>query len=629
MVRRLLAAFSGLLVLLFVPAAHAAEKISIREVSTTGFPQVEVTVSVGAGKELDPAHLTVVENGRSIQELGMEELTDSGAKVEVVLVMDTSGSMQGEPIASAIEAASSFVQEMPAEIKVGVVSFSDAPRVLERPTLDHGAALDAITSLTAQGETALYDGVVSAASLFTPGAQKNLVLLSDGGDTVSNATFSRSVASARGANAAVFAVSLESPESDEEALTSLAAKTKGRYSKAATADLSRIYANLASELTGQFVLSYESGADGAQQVNLEVTSPLGTDSAVFLAPTIDKPAPAPAPRLEGDHSGLSLKGTAGLITALGVTFVAVLVVAVMLMGARARSERSARLARAIGKKGNENAREESAEHKTMIPEAITRTAGRVLENRNLRRKIDRLLERAGSRLRPDEFLGAIALSAVGGMLFGLLITSLVPVAFVIAIAGAWTPFVWMRLKARKRTKKVQEQLPDVLGILASSLRTGHSFFQALDGVAAEAGPPADHEFSRAVAEIRLGRGVPEVLEDLADRINSEDFRWALLAVGIQRQVGGNLAEILDTVAHTLRERQDVRRQVGVLSAEARLSAWILSGLPFGIGAYLMLIQPDMMSNLLFTSAGRLMMAGALTLMGVGALWMKRLVKIDV
>jgi tight adherence protein B len=628
MLRHLLAAGFALLVLVLVPTAQAAEKISIREVDTEGFPQVDVTVSVGKG-QIDTGELSVVENGRSLQELGIEELTESGATVEVVLVMDTSGSMQGAPMASAIKAASAFIKEMPSEVRVGVVSFSDGPRVLQRPTLDQAAALDAVTSLKAQGETALYDAIVRATSLFTRAAQKNLVLLSDGGDTVSDVSLSTSVASADRAKTAVFAVSLNSPESNEKALTSLASKTNGSFSKGVTADLSEIYADLASELTGQFVISYESEVGGEQQVNLQVAGPLGTDSAVFLAPQVEQVRPAPAPKLEDDGAGLALKGAAGLAVALGVTFMAIFVLAVMFLGARARSERNERLARAIGKRKDESVREESTEHKTIIPEAVTRTAAKILQNRNLRQSIDRLLERAGSQLRPEEFLGIAALAALGGMFFGRLITSFVPITFVAAAAGASSPWLWMHIKAQKRTKMVQEQLPDVLGILASSLRAGHSFFQALNGVAVEVGPPADHEFSRAVAEIRLGRAVPEALEDLADRINSEDFRWALLAVGIQRQVGGNLAEILDTVAHTLRERQEIRRQVGVLSAEARLSAWILSGLPFLIGGYMMVIQPDNMKNLLFTTAGRYMVAGALTLMAFGALWMKRLVKIDV
>ena len=127
--------------------------------------------------------------------------------------------------------------------------------------------------------------------------------------------------------------------------------------------------------------------------------------------------------------------------------------------------------------------------------------------------------------------------------------------------------------------KMREQLPDVLTIMASSLRAGHSFLQALDTVGAgDRRPAADVEFQRLVAEIRLGRPAEDALEALADRVGSADFRWAVLAVNIQREVGGNLAEILDNVADTLRERAMMRRQIQVLTAEGRLSAWVLAHL---------------------------------------------------
>ena len=137
------------------------------------------------------------------------------------------------------------------------------------------------------------------------------------------------------------------------------------------------------------------------------------------------------------------------------------------------------------------------------------------------------------------------------------------------------PTLLLRSALKKRAEKLREQLPDVLTIMASSLRAGHSFLQSLDTVAKEIAHPAAAEFQRVVAEVRLGRPVEDALESLAERVGSPDFMWAVLAVNIQREVGGNLAEILDTVADTLRERAMLRRQIKVLTAEGRLSAWVL------------------------------------------------------
>ena len=134
---------------------------------------------------------------------------------------------------------------------------------------------------------------------------------------------------------------------------------------------------------------------------------------------------------------------------------------------------------------------------------------------------------------------------------------------------------------------------------------------------------------RLVAEIRLGRPAEDALEALADRVGSADFRWAVLAVNIQREVGGNLAEILDNVSDTLRERATMRRQIQVLTAEGRLSAWVLAILPFGIGIYMFAVNPDYISLLFTTQIGLFMLGTAAVLMVLGILWMRKIVDIDV
>ena len=153
--------------------------------------------------------------------------------------------------------------------------------------------------------------------------------------------------------------------------------------------------------------------------------------------------------------------------------------------------------------------------------------------------------------------------------------------------------------------------------------------QALDTVAKEIAQPAATEFQRVVAEIRLGRPAEDALEALAERVGSADFMWAVLAVNIQREVGGNLAEILDNVADTLRERATLRRQIKVLTAEGRLSAWVLALLPVGIALYMTAANPHYIGLLVTTTIGRVMLAGGLLLMGIGIYWMRRIVEIDV
>jgi tight adherence protein B len=214
-------------------------------------------------------------------------------------------------------------------------------------------------------------------------------------------------------------------------------------------------------------------------------------------------------------------------------------------------------------------------------------------------------------------------------MLGLLLFQSLFIAFVTTVMAGAVPFMVLSIAVSRRAKRLQSQLADVLMILASSLRAGHSFLQALDSVSQEASEPAAGEFARAVAEIRLGRSLTEALEDLADRVDSDDFKWAILAVTIQREVGGNLAEVLDTVASTMRERDVVRRQVDVLSAEGKLSIYVLTALPIILSLYMAIVNPEYLSLLWTTQIGVVMLITGSALLTIGLMWMRKVVKIHV
>ncbi len=264
-----------------------------------------------------------------------------------------------------------------------------------------------------------------------------------------------------------------------------------------------------------------------------------------------------------------------------------------------------------------------------IPDNVTKFGTRFAESRGFSERLDAELEAAGVSLRSGEFVVA---SAIACLVFGLLAAALLRswvLALVLAGVGAAFPMILLRSALSKRADRLREQLPDVLTIMASSLRAGHSVLQSLDTVAKEIAHPAAAEFQRVVAEIRLGRPAEDALESLAERVGSADFKWAVLAVNIQREVGGNLAEILDTVADTLRERAMLRRQIKVLTAEGRLSAWVLGLLPFGIALYMFAVNPSYIGLLFHSTYGIIMLIVAGALLIAGILWMKKIVDIDV
>ncbi|HEX2032144.1 MAG TPA: VWA domain-containing protein [Actinomycetota bacterium] len=625
-----------LLALLLVGAlagpTAAAGEIHIRQIDTSAFPEVGITLSLEQPVALGADDLTVTEGGAPVEgELAVRPLDETGLTVDVALVIDTSGSMRGEPIAAAIKAAREFIAGLPANVRVAVVAFSDVPRVLERFGSERADALTAVDRLEATGETALYDAVETAAGLFAGTSQANIVLLSDGGDTASRTGLPSAAAAARRAGATIFAIGLRSSETDVAALRRLARETDGRYAPAGTADLGTIYETLAAELSNQYLVSYTSASPVGAEVAIAVSALGATDTALVLTPGASVAPPrAPEPRVVQSEESL-LAGTVGLAIALGLTFIAVFAFLVMLLGAGARQRRDEALSRRLARSTSREEAAEALEREPglRLPQGLVAGAQRAAEASGMARGLDGRLEAAGMSIRPGEFLVLAALAVLGGILVavGLLQNALLAVP--LAAVGGIVPFALLSFRARRRLSKFDAQLADILMLLASSLRAGHSFLQALDMVAKEIGDPGGHEFARIVAEIRLGRPMDDALNAMVDRIGSEDLKWAMIAVNVQREIGGNLAEVLDTVAETVRERERIRRQVQVLSSESRLSAAILSGLPFLFSLYLLMVNPDYLSLLVTDPIGYFLLGGGGALLVVGIFWMRRLVKIDV
>jgi tight adherence protein B len=264
-----------------------------------------------------------------------------------------------------------------------------------------------------------------------------------------------------------------------------------------------------------------------------------------------------------------------------------------------------------------------------IPDNVSQFGKRFADARGVSERLDMELEAAGVSLRSGEFVVASVGAAIVGALLGAAILQNLILALVIGVVAAAGPTLALRAALSRRSEKLREQLPDVLTIMASSLRAGHSFLQSLDTVAKEISQPAAAEFQRVVAEIRLGRGAEDAMESMAERVGSADFKWAVLAVNIQREVGGNLAEILDNVADTLRERAMIRRQIRVLTSEGRLSAWVLAVLPVAIALYMFAVNPEYIERLFTTTIGIVMLITAVCLLTVGILWMRKIVDIDV
>ena len=628
--RSLFVTLACALLIALAPQAHAAgTQVNVRELDASEFPSMDLTVSV-EGRNVEPSDLTVLEDGSPVENADVEPLISATSGVDIILVIDTSGSMKGQPLAAATAAALRFVTSLPKDIRVGVMTFADRPEVLASLSADHSFALNALGKLTASGETALYDAAVASTGMFHDANQRNVILLSDGGDTASRLGLKDAVRSATEDDVSFFTVGLTSGEFDEKALKELSGKTGGSYAPAGTADLSGLYEGLAQELSNQFLISYESAKTDGGQTTVSVSVDGSVDASLFVAPEIEvdaapKPEAAPLPEPAVDPK-------TWMLAALVLCFLATFLIVLMFTGAKARANRDKELMRRTGASQNAALAPNDPDRNPAsgwVPSSILTVTEKAAEAAGLTASIDAKLERAGVSMRAGEFVVATVGAAFAGALLGTMLVGNIIFGVLFGAVAAATPHIALSIVAKRRTNKLHGQLPDILMILAGSMRAGHSFLEALDMVAQEVGEPGSGEFGRVVAEIRLGRAVPDAMDAMSVRIGSDDFKWALLAVNIQREVGGNLAEVLDTVSDTMRDRETIRRQISVLTAEGRLSVAILAGLPVGVALYLSWVNPDYLGLLFNNPLGLIMTTVSVIMLGLGILWMRKVVKIDV
>jgi tight adherence protein B len=240
-------------------------------------------------------------------------------------------------------------------------------------------------------------------------------------------------------------------------------------------------------------------------------------------------------------------------------------------------------------------------------------------------RIGQMLERADVPLRTVEFfwieVGAVVVAFIVATLIGVGI----PIALVLVVVAGSIPYAVVWMKMRKRIRAFEDQLPDMLITIAASLKAGHSFKQGLQAVVDEGHPPANVEVRRVLTNASLGRPMDDALAEMADRVGSANFEFAITAVTIQRQVGGSLASLFDMVADTVRQRQQFARKIRALTAMGRMSAYTLIGIPFFIAGAVTVLNRGYMHPLYFTTAGRFLIGLGLVMMTLGSLVLKKIV----
>jgi len=264
--------------------------------------------------------------------------------------------------------------------------------------------------------------------------------------------------------------------------------------------------------------------------------------------------------------------------------------------------------------------------------SLLRRAARSAESAAASRGATNMIENALEQSNIPLKAGEAIIAAIGLSMITFLVVTAFAKSAVWGVIGAAVLLVFSLLfvnnVAARQRKRFEGQLPDTLNLLATSLRAGYSLLQAIEAVGEEAPEPTRREFGRAIAEIRLGRQMDDALSDIAERMASQDFDWTVLAINIQREVGGNLAEVLQTTAETMVQRNRLRREMKALTAEGRISAIVLSVMPILLFVAISILNPGYLEPLLESTIGLVIIGGGLFFMVVGIVWMQKIVKVE-
>ena len=263
---------------------------------------------------------------------------------------------------------------------------------------------------------------------------------------------------------------------------------------------------------------------------------------------------------------------------------------------------------------------------TAVRGFVVEQVNRAVARQSFAEKIRRRLARADLKITVGEFL----IINAGATLLGALVGWFVFGTYIHTAAGLLPPHWYVRMKQRGRLKKFNNQLGDTIAMLANSLRSGYSMLQSMDLVGREMQPPISDEFQRVTREVGLGLTPEEALANLVRRINSVDLELMVTAINVQREVGGNLAEILDIIANTIRERVKLQGEIKTLTAQQTMAGYIITGLPVALFFFLYTVDPKYMSTFwTWLPYGLIMGLGSIMVMGIGYFVMRKIVAIEV
>jgi tight adherence protein B len=621
-------------------AMGAGERARLTEAAGSGFPSRSYILSLPHGMKLKPGAVQAFENGTSVSDLIVTPVSESTSQqFGVVLAIDSSTSMEGKPEKAAFSAARAFAAQRKGQEQLAVVTYNVAPTVALPFTTDQ-AKIDA--ALAKQPAflfgTHIYDTVSHSLKLLRDAQIKagTLILLSDGqehrapGDSGNHQTLEGAAAAARSAHVRIFAVGLRSRLSKLQALKKLARDTGGTYIETTSiTQLQKIYRQLGSSLASEYLLRYASVAGPDKHIKVTVR----VDGLNTVAATEYRTPPLPVPTKGAVPPYKPSKFHRFSTSAVTMSLVGLLVAGLIGLGAY--------LLMSGPKKGTVRRRmAEFVSVPTAIRDSSRRPTAQITEK--MLDGTDSMLRGSGwwQRFRWENEIAKITmppeqiivLTGVGSLLTLLLIkfvSGSLLLAVILALAIPFGVRFILKKQLERQRKLFAEQLPDNLQVLASALRAGHSFIGALSVVVNDAPEPARSEFQRVVADEQLGVPIDEALRVVVERMQNRDLEQVALVGALQRETGGNTAEVLDQVTDTIRERFELQRTVKTLTAQGRMSRWVLTALPLFLLLIITVINPGYMSIMYHTTGGKVVLVMSGISVICGSFVIKKIVDIKV
>jgi tight adherence protein B len=606
------------LVALSVPVAAGAG-VRLNGVDFGAYPAVRATVVTSVPSAAQPR---LLENGRPV--VGLQAV-NLGRSKNVVLALDTSRSMAGKPLAKAAAAATAFVATKPSSDRIALVTFGQRASQqgpFSTSTIDSDNALRTL-AVGANSGTALWDAVdLSARLLASQPGGRVVVLLTDGNDVGSRASESDAILSLHKAGVVVYPIAFGS-RADSSGLERLASSTGGSFHTASTsATLSGIYSSIGRELRRTWRVRYLTTARPGDKLALQASvGKLGSDKTSVSVPgsgsvTNDKPSPLLPDSFYGRAGDLLFTVLAALL---------VLAAGILAASTLRGSWLKRRVAAHVEPSRGRAAKHRTGRERLAMLSGLFRVTESTFAHRRQWRNLQLLLERADLPLRTVEFAWLLIGCSFVLALLAAIISGGALAILACFLVGGFVPYLVVWMKAKRRMRAFEDQLPDLLITMAASLKAGHSFKQGIQSVVDEGQDPAAKELRRVITDTQLGRPMEAALQETADRIGSKNFSFVITAVNIQRQVGGSLAGLFDMVADTVRDRQQFARKIRSLTAMGRMAAYVLVGLPFFIALSMTVLNPTYMDPLFHTHTGHMLIMGGLTMMAFGSLILKKIV----